>query len=238
MKIVTWNCGGAFRKKYTALLDINADVFIIQECEDPKRLVRPEKDFLDFSLNSLWNGDNKNKGIGVFVKKNISIEPFAVDNIWRERELKWFLPVILNKKQKLLGVWAHNADAEAFDYIGQFWNLLQMNRKNLKDSLIIGDFNSNTRWDHWDRWWNHSDCVRELEAMDIHSVYHHINNVEHGKENQPTFFLRKNAEKPYHIDYVFSPMNIIAKMTNLSFGSYQDWHELSDHVPVIWEYDE
>jgi len=35
MKILSWNCNGALREKFEQLLDIDADINVIQECEDP-----------------------------------------------------------------------------------------------------------------------------------------------------------------------------------------------------------
>lgn len=33
MKLVTWNCQGAFRKKYALIADLSPDLAVIQECE-------------------------------------------------------------------------------------------------------------------------------------------------------------------------------------------------------------
>ncbi len=38
MKIVSWHCNGAFRKKYSILFEkIPADIYVIQECENPQK---------------------------------------------------------------------------------------------------------------------------------------------------------------------------------------------------------
>ncbi len=59
MKIVTWNCAGAFRRKYGTLAHFDADILVIQECEDPA-VMRPgtvAADYRDFpGDNYLWGG--------------------------------------------------------------------------------------------------------------------------------------------------------------------------------------
>jgi endonuclease/exonuclease/phosphatase family metal-dependent hydrolase len=237
LKIVTWNCSGAFRKKFSYLKEYDADIYIIQECENPKALLRASEEYYQFALNSIWAGNNKNKGLGIFVKNNVSIEKLVWNHDYHGRILQWFLPIRVNDKFNIVAVWNHHAEAKAFAYIGQFWLFMQNNKSLLKNTIICGDFNSNKIWDSWDRWWNHSDCVRELSEMNIFSIYHENNNVEPGTETQKTFYLQKNAKKGYHIDYIFADKKYIKRTKHLIFGSFNKWKDKSDHVPMLWEFE-
>ena len=236
MKIVTWNCNGALRNKFENLSQLDADIFIIQECENPETIPRQKTSYHKFAQNTLWCGSNKNKGLGVFATNHFILEKQELNYNWRGRSLQWFLPFRLNK-QNILAVWNHHAKAKAFAYIGQFWLFMQNNKDYFNNLIIAGDFNSNVIWDHWDRWWNHADCVNELKAKNIESVYHSINNVEQGSEKQNTFFLQKNKSKGYHIDYFFAERNIINKTKKFEILDFNNWKTISDHVPVIWEFE-
>ena len=105
----------------------------------------------------------------------------------------------------------------------------------MSKALIIGDFNSNKIWDKLDRWWNHTDVVRELEEIEIRSLYHEYFNEEQGEEQCPTFYLQKNILKPYHIDYVFADRKTFDKIKNIEIGQKIEWLQWSDHMPILIE---
>jgi endonuclease/exonuclease/phosphatase family metal-dependent hydrolase len=114
------------------------------------------------------------------------------------------------------------------------WKYLQAHKDFFKSqkSVIIGDFNSNKRWDKWDRWWNHSDVVSELEELNITSLYHYKLKEEQGSETTPTFYMHRNLNKPYHIDYAFVSKNLINDHHLLEIGNVDKWLSISDHMPV------
>lgn len=245
MKIVSWNCNGALRKKLDVLDELDADLYVIQECENPKEST---KKYQSWAGDYLWIGKNKNKGIGIFPKKQNNVKllnwngSYDIKGLkskntslsWTTQDLELFLPFEFNSQFNMLAVWTKKANSETFGYIGQFWKYLQIHRDELSkpNTIICGDFNSNAIWDRTDRWWNHSDVIQELSEIDLHSVYHFLNNEKQGKESIATFYMRRKEEQPYHIDYFFSHSNII-KNIELNIGVMKKWLELSDHMPLI-----
>jgi exonuclease III len=228
MKIVSWNCNGALRKKLVALRSYDADVCVIQECENPKESTCP--DYRAWASNYLWIGGNKNKGLGVFAKPKIALAPLDLD----AGTLESFIPCTLNGHLVLWAVWTRQANSPTFRYIGQMWKYLQKHKAALsgKDAFVIGDFNSNVCWDAWDRWWNHSDVVRELEEMGIYSLYHATKGEAQGSESDPTFYMHRKLEKPYHIDYAFLSKRYLPSAL-LEVGDPGIWLEHSDHMPLF-----
>ncbi|MBN2435505.1 MAG: endonuclease/exonuclease/phosphatase family protein [Spirochaetes bacterium] len=233
MKIVDWNCGGAFRKKIEPIKKYDADIYIIQECEHPDKFI--ERSVLK-SFNFHWKGSNQNKGLAIFSKPEIKIKVLELDESYRNRQLKWFLPVTIEDNFDLVAVWTHKAEAEAFAYIGQFYWYLENNLSKIKRPVFIGDFNSNSIWDSWDRWWNHSDIVEILENRDIKSLYHNCMNEKQGSESLKTFHHRKDLEKGYHIDYIFADDTLLKKTLQFYCGDPKEWLEYSDHVPLVWTF--
>ena len=245
MRLVTWNCNGALRKKLNAADALGADVLIVQECEDP---ARSTPQYRHWAGDYLWVGENKNKGIGIFPKnKNIVrrldwFGSFCIPGLhttsqsisWNTADLSLFMPLTLNDSYTILACWTKGRDSQAFGYMGQFWKYLQIHREQLKseNTIIAGDFNSNAIWDKEDRWWSHSDTVKELELLGLHSLYHAKTGECQGQESIPTFFHQRNPRKPYHIDYVFISDNLL-ESSSLEVGAIGDWLEFSDHAPLV-----
>lgn len=66
MKIISWNCNGAFRKKFDYISILNADIYIIQECENP--VESKDQKYQEWAANYIWIGDHKNKGLAIFAR--------------------------------------------------------------------------------------------------------------------------------------------------------------------------
>jgi exonuclease III len=236
MRIVTWNCNGALRKKFENILDFNADIYIIQECENPTET--QHKKYQEWAENYLWIGENKNKGLAIFARPSIKLEKLDWTNKFKDHYVKYFLPCKINQDFDLLAVWTHRNNSPNFGYIGQLWKYLQVNKDKLNTTIIAGDFNSNTIWDEWDRWWNHSDVVMELKELGIESFYHKLTREPQGNETKPTLYFQRNLEKPYHIDYIFGASRFAENLKNVNIGTADKWLEISDHMPIMCEIDE
>ena len=64
MRIVSWNCNGAFRNKYEMIAGYQPDVVVAPESESPKFLARTEQNIPCSS--HIWDGESAYKGLSVF----------------------------------------------------------------------------------------------------------------------------------------------------------------------------
>ena len=217
MKIVSWNCRGRFRDKYPAIQALDADIYVIQECENPEKYKR---NFEGFFMDYIWYGEKDSKGLAIFVSPEIKYQM----NDWPVYCLRHFLSLRINDTFNLLGVWAGPPYIEEY-CIYQAINIDRYDEK----TIIIGDFNSNAIWDKQHGMRNHSVVVDQLKNKGLVSAYHHTSGEKHGEESQNTFCLYKNPGKKYHIDYCFLNPERIADFKILNENV---WLELSDHYPI------
>ena len=226
MRIVSWNCNGALRKKFERIATLDADIYVIQECEDPATSTPA---YREWAGAYLWAGNAASKGMGVFAKNGHSLE--ALD--WPNHGLQQFLPVRIDDRLNLIAVWTKNDARMA--YIGQFWQYLEHHGSLFdKGTVICGDLNSNAIWDKRGRIWNHSECVGALERRGFRSLYHLSTNERQGAETFPTLYLQRNLAKPYHIDYFFAHDDaFVSGVPEVMVGIARDWLAVSDHMPIV-----
>lgn len=239
MKIVSWNCASKFREKYTSIIEENADIYVICECENPAEAKVSE--YVEFAGdNYFWIGDLHWKGLGIFAKKDIKLEPIeGLDN-----KFKNFIALRVNDSFNLLGVWAMNKDKEKGlpPYVQMIHSYFDANKDLFNENLIMcGDFNSNAIWDNLHKAKdnegnakNQSNLNKKLNKKGLYSAYHELTGEKQGKETQFTFYQSKNLELPYHIDYVYTAKD---KVIDFQIGDANKWIKLSDHMPIVFEFD-
>ena len=222
MRIVSWNCNGAFRKKYNAIRDLDADINVIQECEDPSEI--SDAEYCEFASNYIWCGQNKSKGLGVFAKQGINIS----ENHWPKYCLREFLSVRVNDAFDLVAVLA------CMPYIKEYYVYQNINLKNYSENtILIGDFNSNSIWDKKAEIRTHSRVVAELSEIGLQSVYHFFSQEPQGKETHPTFYLQRNPNRKFHIDHCFADCKRVDAYRVLT--DTEKWLKYSDHMPIVLE---
>jgi len=222
----------AFRKKAAGILTLKPDVLILPECECPDNL-KFSNDMLK-PTDSLWFGDNKHKGLAVLSYGNIRLKPLDDHNA----SLKTIVPIRVyggDFEFNLLAIWANNPGDKDGQYVEQVWKAIHYYEPLLqnKQTILTGDFNSNTIWDRKRRAGNHSNVVKVLAEKGIHSAYHHFNKQTQGEEAHPTFYLYRHKHRPYHLDYCFLSDDLLARLVSVEIGEHHAWTVYSDHVPLM-----
>lgn len=234
MKLITWNCQGAFRKKAQPIVELAPTLAVIQECECPAKLrfasgIRPPDDFL-------WQGGNLDKGVGVFAYGDLRL---TLDERY-DPAFRHCIPVRVTGAQELnlLAVWAMGHKQKALSYIGQVYYAALHYADFLRErpSVLIGDFNSNAIWDRERAISNHSAVVRLLAEAGLISLYHTYFGEAPGQEQQGTFYFHRHPHRGYHLDYCFAPAAWLPRLTAVAVGNFTPWCAYSDHTPLVVDF--
>lgn len=235
MKIITWNCNMAFRRKAHAILAHKPDILVIPECEHPDKLIF--KDDIIKPSNTLWFGKNRNKGLAILSFSDLTFKVLDNYNV----NLRMIIPIQVTGEGvdfNLFAVWAYNPDDKDGRYIEQVHKAIIHYEDLLsnKPTILIGDFNSNSIWDKKHRSSNHSNVVKLLEEKGIFSMYHLYKKQAQGKELHPTYYMYRHLDRPYHIDYCFASANFVSRLKSVEIGDFGYWKNYSDHTPLIVEF--
>jgi exodeoxyribonuclease III len=232
LKLMTWNCQGAFRKKYPLVASLAPDLAVIQECECleriPWKLERPP-------TSTLWFGDGPNKGLGVFSWTNLTFEVLAD----YDHSLRYCIPIRVTAPYQfqLIAVWAMDHKINSHSYSAQVYGALGAYREFIQaaDTVVIGDYNSSKRTTPRSRLGNHATLTLDLNDLWLVSAYHQFYFEHQGQEKRWTYFRGRKIDRHAHIDYVYIPSRWTRRLANVQVGDPKGWLEHSDHCPVIVE---
>ena len=223
MRIVSWNCNMALRRKLDLVLELEPDVLVVQECA--------ERDIAEAPARfAHWVGANRHKGLGILGLADLGYalaEPVGDD-------LPWFLPVHLGVPGvNLVGVWACRRSS-AFRYVRVSHAAVDRLGPFLRaaPTIAIGDFNSNAIWDGEHGDFCHSTLIERLRVLGLESAYHRQAREPQGAESQPTLFMYRDRRRPYHIDYALASTSLLSA-SSLRLGDPGRWLSASDHVPLV-----
>jgi exodeoxyribonuclease-3 len=232
IKLVTWNCQGAFRKKFFPIAAMAPDLAVIQECEHPDRIKwkggQPPS-------SMLWFGEKPARGLGVFSWTDFTFEPLE----GYDASIRHCIPirVVSPYTFQFIAVWAMDHKDDRHSYSGQVYQAIGAYREFIQaaDTALIGDFNSSTLTTPKSRLGNHATLTLDLHNLWLISAYHQFYHERQGQEKRWTFFHGRKQARHGHIDYVYIPSRWLRRLANVQVGDPQGWLQHSDHCPVIVE---
>jgi hypothetical protein len=231
MRLITWNCKGAFHRKHDFAAALHPDILVVPECEQLSGIQQPLGSRAVRSLQ--WFGTNPRKGMAV-----VSYGDYMLDvHPSYDSSHQWIIPLSVSgpKPFVLFAVWTLPLGGYSGRYVRPLLEAFETYKELManSESVWAGDFNSNFVFDKPSRRYKFRDFVSLLGQSGIHSLYHHQYNCEHGAEPHKTFFLYHHVDRGYHIDYVFAADSFHPQGFNVSIGSHLDWSKHSDHAPLI-----
>lgn len=222
MKIVSWNANCKFREKYKDIAKLNADIYVIQECENPATC--KDAEYRSFVRNGFWVGNIAYKGLMVFTT-NPDIKLHRLD--WQDGDRRFFLPIRVNDDFTLVGAWACDPYCEEL----QDWVEMVSHYIN-EETIIIGDLNSNVTLDpkHIRKTGkSYGKVLTLLAPKGLIDTWHFYHQEEQGKESVPTFYLYRHLDKPLHLDHCLASPKIVK---SIKIHARWQWLALSDHLPI------
>ena len=222
MRIVTWNCfRGDCLARAEELLPLEPDVIVLQECARPER-----RD----DAQCVWFGENPRQGVGIVARNGYALERGPLNGDVTHT----VFPVVVKGPLEfhMLAIWAQPKPT----YVQAIDAGLTAYKEFVRQSpcLVVGDFNSHSRFDSRNRQFSHTMLVQKLrDEFGLVSSFHGRPSLAADSMEEATYYHKRKEEQPFHIDYCFLPQDWVPHIRHVSIGSYQDWKGRSDHRPLL-----
>jgi endonuclease/exonuclease/phosphatase family metal-dependent hydrolase len=222
LRLVTWNTStGRLADKLSAVRRLKPDLVLLQEVTRPRTPIP--------GLH--WAGRRTGgKGVALWTPTDTGVHLLP-----RGKGRPWSIPAFRIDALDLtvINVWTR----EEHQYVAGLHHALDGHLKaGVPSRLIVaGDFNANVIFRSDGSRRDFRTLAERLERqLDLRSAYHEMTREAYGRERQATHWFQWNARKPFHLDYCYAPKEWVVR--TMIVGSYRKWRPLSDHAPLVVEY--
>jgi endonuclease/exonuclease/phosphatase family metal-dependent hydrolase len=215
MRLITWNCrSGTVERRLRQLVRYAPDIVFLQECRpgaDHSRRINGQK-----AIALLAHSDAYSHTI----VKNPSSSGLASMAAIIDGPISF----------AVLGIWA-----QAPNYSADVIQTLKAHDRSLswKSTIVLGDFNSGPRLTSPKVTTSHRRLIDAFESRGLKSAYHEFHGVDHGKEDDPTYFHAWKRSAPWHIDFCFIPDSWSKRLKNVTILGSASWKPASDHRALL-----
>lgn len=233
MRLVTWNCRvGGFRNKTAKISLLRPDILVAQEVEllDGVLLFAGQEQptYHHRISDSVARGS---RGVGVFSYTGAELRPVDVGESMSFRRYEVKLGVL---EFQVVGAWTWKTNSSVTSYRQLHDGLLRHAEWIAqRPTVVLGDFNGNASFQGS----NWKELLELMQQLGLVSAYHHHYSERFGEETRPTHYHLAKEAAPFHLDYCFVPEEWARRIKKVEVGSYADWCDLSDHVPLVVDLD-
>lgn len=219
MKIISHNILSSEQPKIDALLEDDADIWVVPEMASPALITVPD----GYAMDWFGSESQKKKGLGIIWKKEHTCEVPE----WFNPEHKYVKPYLFDGKLLVLAFWPTKSENCAkMSYPKIAYEALKYYKTQLMnhDSVIVGDFNCFPGQSGESQSASMRMIWDFLVDKGFVSAYHKTRGELLGRETRKTFFMHRKETRGFFLDYVF---------TNRPFESYELYEfdkDYSDHV--------
>lgn len=236
-RIVSWNCQYEWEKRQGLTLEklekismYNSDVLVIQECT--------KRDFdaikKEYKYKNWYCDDMEDSVLGIAIlSKETPIE--FTENF--NRNFRYVVPfkIKINKKFiDLFAIWIKAPLDGKQNYAKEIYKALEYYKPSEK-TIMIGDFNIGSNLEHPDRY------SEVLEQFDSYNFNNAAKDTEFEFENT---HWNANTKKNYLNDFCFCSADLkvhsfeIPEKDNWEqVGELKKWNKISDHSPIIVDFE-
>jgi hypothetical protein len=234
MRLMSWNINRGLARDLPRVINEAVDVAVL--CEATATPPMPTFDMPQVSWCSAGDLDDRCLAVAGF---GVDLYPLTE----RHGQGRWTMAATSDVGIGVVGIWTCPRSGP---YGPQAGASIDAYRDFLIEQpcIVAGDFNVSPNGTEDSRTGVLTGIFDKLADIGYHSAYHEFTGSAYGEEADPTYFHRYRRDEPFHIDFVFMHEALLAGVTEVRVGSFDDWvagtagvtgH--SDHVPLIVDFD-